>query len=41
MAEYTEEDASIDAVFKRADRAMYEDKTEFKKKNGINPDERN
>ena len=34
MAEYTQDDDSFDAVFKRADKAMYEDKMQFKDKYG-------
>ena len=35
MAEFTPEDKNIETVFKRADKLMYEDKAEFKKKYGI------
>ena len=34
MAEYASDDNSVELVFKRADKAMYEDKMEFKKRNG-------
>lgn len=33
MAEYASDDNSVELVFKRADKAMYEDKMEFKKRN--------
>ncbi len=34
MAEYASDDNSVELIFKRADQAMYKDKTEFKKKYG-------
>lgn len=33
-AEYTSEDNSLELVFKRADRAMYEEKKRFNDKHG-------
>ncbi len=34
LAEYVSDDAAFELVFKRADKAMYEEKKEFKKKHG-------
>ncbi|MBO5550822.1 MAG: sensor domain-containing diguanylate cyclase [Lachnospiraceae bacterium] len=34
MAEYASDDNSVELVFKRADKAMYDDKIAFKKRNG-------
>ena len=34
MAEHTSDDISAEMVFKRADRAMYEEKEKFKETNG-------
>ncbi len=35
MAEYANEDKTVELVFKRADKYMYEEKMKFKEKNGI------
>jgi len=35
MAEYANEDKTVELVFKRADKYMYEEKTRFREKNGI------
>lgn len=35
MAEHASDDNSFELVFKRADKAMYEDKKQFKSKYGI------
>lgn len=40
MAVYNKDDASVDAVFKRADKEMYEEKVRFKRANGIDPTSR-
>jgi len=34
MAEYIVDDKTVESVFRRADKAMYEDKNQFKKKFG-------
>ena len=34
MAEFASDDNSVELVFKRADKAMYADKTAFKEKYG-------
>ena len=34
MAERSSDDSTVEFVFKRADKAMYADKMEFKKQNG-------
>ena len=40
MAEYAIDDITYDLVFKRADKAMYEEKKQFKEEHGIPISER-
>lgn len=40
MAEYSPDDTSVEAVYKRADKAMYEEKARLKKSLGLNPETR-
>ncbi|MCR5625957.1 MAG: diguanylate cyclase [Lachnospiraceae bacterium] len=40
MSDFIEDDNDVDLVFDRADRAMYDDKEQFKLMNGIDPKER-
>ena len=40
MAEYASDDNTFELVFKRADKQMYENKSEFKRSQGMNPHQR-